>query len=168
MHSTRNWRSTLWAAGFSLLAVAGVLIATACGESDGCKSLRDQTYANKRVWDACSFDDDCIAVPGNQKDCTGVLTCEFSVNKRYRDLAEMAVYKIGEQSQGCHLCAFPNCIAGAISVCEQVSKRCIIVSELKDGGGVTQGTEDAGGNPPVDSGGLVSNDTGVPDSGATD
>ena len=66
--------------------------------------------------------DQCIFIPGNPKDCTGVLTCEFAVNRKYRADAELAVYTIGEQSQGCYLCAIPECISGELGYCEPVSR----------------------------------------------
>jgi hypothetical protein len=155
----------------AVLMFIGALVAlsiAACGETADCKNLRETTYASKRSWDACDPNEQnpCIKVPGNQKDCTGVLTCDFAVNRHYRDLAEMAVYKIGEQSQGCFHCAVPNCIAGEIPYCEPVSQRCIIVTEVIDGGGFVQGSTDSG--TPLPDGNVEIPDTSVTDTGGGD
>src|SRR5205823_9160794 len=108
-----------------------------------------------------------IKVAGNPKDCSGVLTCDFAVNARYRDVAELAVYKIGEQSQGCHLCATPNCIGGDLAYCEPISKRCIPIANLI-GGIPVIGDQDAGRGPDASGGfdsGFSAGDGGVPESG---
>ncbi|MBV9947781.1 MAG: hypothetical protein JOZ69_13080, partial [Myxococcales bacterium] len=93
-------------------------------------------------WGACDPRDPnaCIQVGGNSRDCTGVLTCDFAVNRQHRLEAEHAVLTIGQQSLGCYLCAQPNCVGG-IPTCEPVSQQCILV-----GGGVTPppGGQDAG------------------------
>ena len=158
-------------AKLAVLMFIGALVSlsiAACGETADCKNLRETTYANKRTWDACDPNETnpCIKVPGNQKDCTGVLTCDFAVNRPFRDQAELAVYKIGEQSQGCFLCAVPNCIAGEIPFCEPVSRRCIIISQLLDDGGIVQGSADSGSPAPDANVSLP--DTGVADTGGGD
>ena len=63
-----------------------------------------------------------------------MLTCDFAVNPRYRAEAEQAVYSIGERSQGCYLCATPNCVSGALAYCEPVSRRCIVITDLLEAG----------------------------------
>jgi hypothetical protein len=110
-----------------------------CGESPACSRLRDTTYAQKETWDACdpAAPEPCVAVFGNPKDCTGVLACEFAVNPIHRAEAEMAVLTIGQQSQGCYLCAIPDCVMGAIPWCEPVSRRCMIITSLLEGGAPT-------------------------------
>ncbi len=120
----------------SFASFATVASLSACGESPTCSRLRDTTYANKETWDACDPDapEPCVFVLGNPKDCTGVLACEFAVNPVHRAEAEMAVLTIGQQSQGCYLCAIPNCVMGDIPWCEPVSRRCMIITALSDGG----------------------------------
>jgi hypothetical protein len=137
---------------------------TACGETAACSRLRNDTYAQKTMWDACNPTDPnaCIEVFGNKKDCTGVLYCDFAVNPHYRAEAEQAVLTIGERSQGCYSCDEPDCVSGEIAWCEPVSRRCIVVTMLTEGGvPLTLGT------PP--SSGATTNDDAAPSvSGQTD
>ena len=130
----------------SAIAVGGVLAAasstaatsmSACGESGACTNLREATYASLETWQACDPAgpaDQCIIEAGNPKDCTGVLSCDFAINPKYRAEAETMVYAIGQQSQGCYLCAVPNCITAEIGYCEPISRRCLGVSAVTDGG----------------------------------
>ena len=68
------------------------------------------------------------------RDCTGVLSCNFAVNRTYRETAEQAVLTIGAQSQGCYVCATPNCVAGDLPYCEPVTRECILITDLLEGG----------------------------------
>jgi hypothetical protein len=167
MKSNLIVRSVLWLLGGALVLSipAASTSIEACGESGACTQLRNQIYAEKATWDACDptatdQNNQCIFIPGNPKDCTGVLTCEFAVNPQFREDAELAVYTIGQQSQGCYLCAVPDCISASIPYCEPVSRRCIVVSGFSSTGQPTGSTlpEDAGttsapndsGAPPTD------------------
>jgi hypothetical protein len=150
-------RSFLWVVGGGALMTipAASVSIEACGESGSCTQLRSTMYQNKEVWDACdptvqNPNDQCIFIPGNPKDCTGVLTCEFAVNRKYRADAEMAVYTIGQQSQGCYLCAVPECISGELGYCEPVSRRCILVTGFTPSGLPIGGLLDAGTTPTGD------------------
>lgn len=155
-------RSVLWLLGGALLTSVPLASSTsleACGESGSCTQLRETMYASKATWDACdptiqNPNAQCIFVPGNPNDCTGVLTCEFAVNRKFRAEAEMAVYTIGQQSQGCYRCAIPECIAGELGYCEPVSRRCIVVTNFTSGGEPIGGILDAGPPPIADSGGA--------------
>lgn len=100
----------------------------ACGESGGCTKLRNDTFALKQTWQDCNPLEEvsCILVGGNSKDCTGVLTCDFAVNPHSRVAAEQAVLTIGQESQGCYLCAVPNCLTGA-PFCEPTTHQCVMV-----------------------------------------
>ena len=160
-------RLALWLLGAGLLATVPLASTSmeGCGESGACTQLRQTMYANKETWDSCNPaaanpDDECIFVPGNPKDCTGVLTCEFAVNRRFRAEAEQAVYNIGQQSQGCYLCAMPNCISANLPYCEPVSRRCIMVTGFANGV-PTGSTVDAGAAPAP-----APTSTSTPDSGA--
>jgi hypothetical protein len=163
----RPFRSVLWLLGGAVLLTipAGPAALEACGESGSCTQLRSSLYASKEIWDACdpalpNPDSQCIFIPGNPKDCTGVLSCEFAVNRKFRADAEMAVYTVGQQSQGCYLCAQPECIAGELGYCEPVSKRCILVSGFSAGGEPIGGLLDSGTLPGSDAGsmGVVTTD----------
>jgi len=159
----------------SWLALGGVLAAasstaatsmTACGESGACTNLRETTYADLETWQACEPGgppSQCLIEPGNSKDCTGVLTCDFAINPKYRAEAEQRVYSIGQDSQGCYLCAVPNCISAQLAICEPISRRCLGVSAVTDGGLIIVGTSP----PPAGDGGTVVTpsigDTGAPD-----
>jgi hypothetical protein len=152
------------AGGFGSSAVT----LSACGESGGCTKLRNDLYATKQIWSACDPDDGvyaCIKVGGNQKDCTGVLSCDFAVNPRHRMDAEQAVLTVGQQSQGCYLCAQPNCISGDIAYCEPITRQCLIATELTDAGPEFGGDIEAA-PPPVTT--TPPDDTGVPEAGAPD
>ena len=84
----------------SAIAVGGVLAAasstaatsmSACGESGACTNLREATYASLETVARVRSGrprDQCIIVAGNPKDCTGVLTCEFAINPKFREEAE--------------------------------------------------------------------------------
>jgi hypothetical protein len=152
-------RTVSWLAVGGVLAAASSTAATtmsACGESGACTNLRETTYANLETWQACDPagpPDQCIPEPGNSKDCTGVLACDFAVNAKYRAQAELRVYSIGEASQGCYLCAVPNCASVTIAVCEPISRRCLGVTSVIDGGSFIISTSpppsgDAGGTTP--------------------
>jgi hypothetical protein len=157
-----------------LIAMCGLVTATslgtsvsltACGESGSCTKLRDDTYAAKSTWEACNPDDPepCIKVFGNTKDCTGVLSCDFAVNPHHRSEAEKSVLTIASQSQGCYLCAIPNCVSGDITLCEPVSRRCIVVTMLTDSGATATAKP-----TPSDSGGRDTALTQPLDEGASD
>jgi len=161
MKSKRIAGSALWLVGVAaLLSVpAASTSIEACGESGACSQLRQTTYGDKLAWGACDPalpdpNDQCIFVAGNPKDCTGILTCEFAVNRNFREVAELAVASIGEQSQGCYLCAVPNCITAGDPYCDPVSRECLVVSGFTSGGQPFGNTEDAG-TTTEDSGGNV-------------
>jgi len=158
-HRTRISARASWLARAAVWLVAGVWMAgayggaagslVACGESAGCTRLRDDTYAEKSTWSACDPSDPlaCIKVPGNPRDCTGVLACDFAINRHYQDEAARRVLTIAQDSLGCYLCAKPDCPAGDLAYCEPVSKHCIIASEVIEGGTVVTPTQEAGGLP---------------------
>jgi len=158
--------------GFIVAAGFGSTVTlSACGESGGCTKLRNDLYATKEKWDACDPADGptaCIKVSGNTRDCTGVLSCDFAVNPHHRAEAEQQVLTVGQQSQGCFLCATPNCIGGDIAYCEPISRRCIIVTTLDDAGGPQFGGDIDSGNPTP--GNDATPDVAVPpdDSGLSD
>ncbi len=144
-----------------LLLLGGGLLATvplastsleACGESGACTQLRQTNYGALLGWQACDPAgpplSQCIQIGGNPKDCTGVLSCNFAVNAHFRSEAELVTYTVGEQSQGCYLCATPTCIGGDLAWCEPISHRCMLIQGLIDGGAVyggsTSPSEDAG------------------------
>jgi hypothetical protein len=155
------------------LGVSAVVAATgttasslaACGDSGGCTSVRSSTFTALQEWSACNpaanVAEPCIKVFGNPKDCSGVLTCDFAVNPAHRVEAEQRVLTIAGDTQGCYLCATPNCVNGDLPVCDPVTRQCILVTSIitsgTDGGpGFIQGDE-----PPPDSGTPVPPDTGV-------
>jgi hypothetical protein len=147
------------AGALSLLAVpAASSSIEACGESGACTQLRQQTFANLQTWAACdpslpNPNSQCIFVAGNPKDCTGILTCEFAVNLKFREVAELTVATMGEQSQGCYLCAVPSCITASDPYCEPVSRECIVVSGFTSSGSPIGTTEDSGASSPIDDSG---------------
>jgi hypothetical protein len=143
---------------------------SACGESGACSRLREDTYASKKVWDQCDPNQGvtaCIKVFGNPKDCTGVLSCDFAVNPLHRAEAEQTVLVMGQQSQGCYLCATPNCAVGDIAYCEPMSRRCIIVTTLTEAGVPETMTSEAGAMP-FDSGSPLVPDVAVVGTEASD
>jgi hypothetical protein len=118
---------------------------TACGDSSQCTKTRNQMFAKKQQWGACDPNDPepCIKVPGNTHDCSGALFCDFAVNPAHRIEAEQTVLTIGNETQGCYLCAEPNCVQGDLVVCEPVSRQCIVVTSIVDAGGGPTQTIDA-------------------------
>jgi hypothetical protein len=150
-HVTRAAAAALLLLPF--LVPVGMTATSGCGDADSCASTRASTYNALEIWQACTPGDvnACIIEPGNPKDCTGVLTCEFAVNPRYRAAAEEAMLSIGEQSRGCYQCSIPNCLSGSTAYCEPVSKRCLVLGDVvtidggAGGGGLTGiVTDDAG------------------------
>src|SRR5579864_2495392 len=142
-------KAVCWAVVISpVLAVsfAATFPVAACGDSSSCNSLRTSLYSQKLAWGACdpSNTDECIKVPGNPKDCTGVLSCDFAVTRSKREAAEQAVLTAGQQSQGCYLCATPNCVSGDIAICEPVTRECILITSIDDSGAISQVSVDAG------------------------
>src|SRR5579859_2616155 len=106
MNYERLKRLALWlvAVGAPLAATATVgstLTVAACGDSSQCDKVRDQTFAQKQIWEVCEPNalDPCIKAFGNVKDCSGVLSCDFAINPMYRQEAEQAVLTIAQQTQ---------------------------------------------------------------------
>jgi hypothetical protein len=142
---------------------------TACGESASCKRLRDDTFAQRTTWETCDplDPDPCIKVFGNPKDCTGVLSCDFAVNPQHRTEAEKAVLTIGQESQGCYLCATPNCPTGGYALCDPGSRRCALYDQVTGEGGVGDIVFlDAGGTDSLDVNTMPGDASGASDDGA--
>ncbi len=123
--------------GAVVTVVSGTVGLTACGDSASCTKTRNDTFAKLQNWQSCNPEDvaPCIKVAGNPRDCSGVLSCDFAVNLGSRVEAEQTVLTIGNETQGCYLCATPNCVAGDLAICEPFSRKCIIVSGIVDAGG---------------------------------
>ena len=117
----------------SLLVLSGVFASfiTSCNAAH-CEDLRDELSALQEKWRKCDTDFDCTIVGGNVKDCTGVLSCNQAINKRYRDEAERRIASLPEETVDCMVCKPPNCVQGIIPLCEQPTKTCIIVTEIID------------------------------------
>jgi hypothetical protein len=139
---------------FVFVIQASAAATAACGDSDGCKALRDSTFQSLVAWQACdpTQPNQCIVEAGNPKDCTGVLTCSFGINANFRAQAEQTVLTMGEQSRGCYLCATPSCGNGSTAYCEPISHRCMVQS--------TSFTGD-GGVPAADAGSAIVDDAGA-------
>jgi len=131
----------------SLLVLCGLAasFSTSCN-TQHCEDLRDELTALKQKWQACQTDFDCILVGGNVKDCTGIFSCNTAVNKMHREDAERRIASLPEETVDCMVCKSPNCISGMITLCEQVTKTCIVVTEILDGG-TTPDTGDTGEQP---------------------
>ena len=129
----------------ALWLVAGVLVAgasgtaatlSACGDAPSCGSLRTQEYNELLTWQACDpkaadQSAECTIFPGSPMDCTGVLACPaMAINPHYRTDFETAVLNAASGSKGCYTCNAPSCLSGTIAVCEEVSRRCIVVSSV--------------------------------------
>lgn len=98
-----------------------------------CERLRDELHAQKISWGECETSSDCIKVFGSEKDCTGIFSCDFAVNRVYRLDAERRVASLPEESVDCIECQSPNCVQGDIAWCEPVTRQCIVVTELIGG-----------------------------------
>ena len=171
LRSPRGLAIRLSGVAVSLVALGLLVSATAvstsieaCGESGACSQLRQSNYASLEAWQGCDPAgpplSQCLEIGGNPKDCTGVLSCNFAVNAHFRAEAEQATYTVGEQSQGCYLCATPTCIGGDLAWCEPTSHRCLLVQQLIDGGAVFGGSTPP---PSEDSGAPVT--TSIVDAG---
>jgi hypothetical protein len=126
-----------------------------CTDGANCDVLRQNLYDQRKAWSTCQVDADCLVLPGNTQDCTGVLTCPFAVNRTSREAAERKMLSIGDESVKCHLCATPSCGSGSSAICETTTHQCIPTPDsYVTGSGGAPGADDAGSNP-----------TGKPDSG---
>ena len=137
MNSRAIPKLALWLVGGVLVAGTSGTAATlsACGDAPSCGSLRDQEYQELVTWQACDRNGDlnaqCIILPGNPKDCTGVFSCDaIAINRHHRSELEVAVLHSADGSKGCYSCNTPSCLAGNIPYCEPVSQRCIVVGNL--------------------------------------
>lgn len=136
-----------------LLCLAVALPFASCNYSH-CESLRDELFAQKLKWQQCESHLDCYKVFGNPGDCTGILSCDLAVNRNYRNEAERRIASLGEDTVDCMKCTKPNCVGGAITLCEPVTKQCVIVTEVLDAGAFASETAPpeptpmgAGGSP---------------------
>jgi hypothetical protein len=117
-----------------------------------CENMRDELHAQKIKWGECETSLDCIKIFGNRKDCTGIMSCDFSVNRKYREEAERRVASLPEETVDCIECQSPNCVQGKLDWCEPVTKQCMVITDLLDGspdaptatGGVTSTTNTGG------------------------
>ncbi|SRR6266545_2123570 len=136
-----------------LVAILALAVAD-CADKANCDDLRQSLYEQKKQWASCSVDADCIIMPGNSKDCTGVLACPFAISRGYLEPAERTTLTIGDDSVDCHLCATPNCSGGTLAVCEPVTHQCLIVAGTPDAGasGGGSGFDSGVTQTPVDTG----------------
>jgi uncharacterized membrane protein YgcG len=115
-----------------------------------CENLRDELQAQKQKWGECETSLDCIKVFGSRGDCTGILSCDFSVNRKYRTEAERRVASLPEETVDCVQCQSPNCVGGKLDWCEPVTKQCMVVTELlgdaPDSETATGGVTSSGGS----------------------
>jgi hypothetical protein len=123
------------------------LLGVRCNSTQ-CETLRDELSVAKRQWSRCNSDLDCVKIGGNPGDCTGILSCDFAVNRSARLEAERRIASLPEETVDCSECTSPNCVGGEIPHCEPISGRCIVVSELIEAGtgNGEGGTSSTGGN----------------------
>jgi hypothetical protein len=115
-----------WTTPLVVILVLASFALADCADGANCEVLRQNLYDQRKAWAACEVDADCIVLPGNGRDCTGVLACPFAVNRASRDDAELRMLGIGSESLKCHLCATPNCADGVTASCDRLSHRCLI------------------------------------------
>ncbi len=143
------------------LLVPFALFGVRCNHAE-CEAKRDELWELKDSWTRCSDHLDCVKILGNTGDCSGIFSCDFAANRASRLEAERRVASVPEETTDCIQCQTPNCVSGIITVCEPVSQRCILVTEILDGGG--------GGDPPgtggTGSGGTDSGTGGTAGAGA--
>ena len=120
-NSWRNFSPLAWGVLLTSLAFLD------CGDRARCDQLRQDTLSELAAWAQCTSDQDCVALPGNVNDCTGVLSCPFAVNAEHRGEAEIRMLNIGEDSVECHVCATLNCGVSAATSCDAASHQCTIV-----------------------------------------
>lgn len=118
-----------WSLPPSLLGLLAVLLVPGCNVTN-CENLRDELFAEKLKWQACESDDDCIKVGGSGQDCTGILSCDLALNRRYRAEADRRIASLPEETADCMACQSPNCVEGDVALCERVTRQCIIVTEI--------------------------------------
>jgi len=132
----------------AILALASLALA-GCLDKANCDELRQDLYEKKRQWAKCDSNEDCIAVGGNPKDCTGVLSCPFAVNRASREVAERLMLSAADDSVDCHLCSTPTCAESTTLSCEPVTRRCVLAGEtFGPGPGVPPGPD--AGTPETD------------------
>lgn len=110
-----------------------IIVTEAKVDSQKCVDLRNATFDKLRGWQGCATDDDCIQVAGSKNDCTGVLACNFAVNKTARVEAEQAVLATASASVVCGVCPQPTCADGKVLACEPQSGLCIIRTDAAAG-----------------------------------
>jgi hypothetical protein len=152
-----------------LLVFPFALLGVRCNTPE-CEAKRDELWALKDAWTRCEHDLDCVKILGNSGDCSGVLTCDFAANRSSRLEAERRLASLPEETTDCTHCISPNCVSGVITLCEPVSQRCMLVTEVRDGGTISEGkggttSEGSGGTTGEGSGGTAAGETG---SGGTD
>lgn len=140
-------------ASILLVALPGIQ----CNKAS-CEDLRDELHAQKLVWQACESDLDCVIVGGSTRDCSGIMSCNFAVHRKFRGDAERRIASLPEETQDCFECASPNCESGELPHCEPVSGRCLVVTRLVevDGGSTIGG----GFVPPAGGAGRNNGDVG--------
>src|SRR5882724_3725114 len=120
-------------ASMTPLVVLMALALSQCGDKAHCEQLRNDTYEQWGAWAQCTSDEDCFPLAGNPRDCTGVLSCPFAVNRKYRVDAERRQLTIGEDSVDCHVCAVPNCNGSLQPHCEPLTHQCLMIEVLDAG-----------------------------------
>jgi len=115
----------------SLLVLCAVTASftTSCNVAH-CEDLRDELSVAKQKWQACATDADCTIVGGNTKDCTGIFSCNTAVARVHREEAERRIASLPEETVDCVACKGPSCVSGTIPLCDQVTKSCIIVTQI--------------------------------------
>jgi hypothetical protein len=133
-----SYRNTMAKYRSALRAMIGLtlllpVLGTSCNNAQ-CESLRDELTSTKRRWARCTTHTDCIKIGGSSGDCTGIMTCDFAVNRSFRLEAERRIASLPEETVDCTQCTSANCVAGDIAWCEPRSGQCIVVTEILDAG----------------------------------
>jgi hypothetical protein len=145
-----------------LLLFPFALLGVRCNTAE-CEAKRDELWALKDSWTRCQHDLDCVKILGNSGDCSGILTCDFAANRNARLEAERRIASLPEETTDCVQCTSANCVTGVITLCEPVSQRCLLVTEILDGG-----TDNEGSGGTTNGEGSGGTTAGEPGSGGTD
>jgi hypothetical protein len=136
-----------------LLLIPFALFGIRCNSAE-CEAKRDELWALKDSWTRCEEDWECVKVFGNTGDCSGVLSCDFAANRSSRLDAMRRIAQVAEETTDCLQCQTPNCVSGVLTLCEPVSQRCILVTEIRDGGSVDTPATGGTGTGGTDTGGT--------------